>query len=739
MGKNQGSRSQPPANDPSAAGPSSTAGWTALTWSDLERWAGNRSVERGWSYQRNGRVQDLKISDGGELLATVLGGDRYATTVAIRSGRTLDSACSCPVGANGCKHAVAVVAEYLQALADGRDVPAADEDDPRWDELDDEVAKIGDYDYWDDDDEEEASWEDEDGYEDEEPARGAGRPLRRRARAVDWDGKIEEHVRAKSREELADLVCSLARRFPEIRQELRERIALQEGDVESLAAEARREIRRVTSEVAWQNHWTGEGHIPDYGKVRHRFERLLELGHADEVVSLGREFIAQGMNQIGESNDEGETAMEFADCLPVIFQAVTRSSLSGPERLLFAIDAELTDDYDVIGDSADVVFDAPASPRDWSAVADALSQRLETPPAREEGDFAQDFSRKFARDHLTTWIATALENAGRGEELRTLYESEARITGSYERLVGFLLEQEDYEGAERWAREGIAATSDKLPGIAAGLAESLRKLAEKRERWDEVAAHAALAFFSDYPGLSTFDALMEAARKAGVEGPTRAAALRFLETGAMPYQAAPAAKKRGGAAKTKNKTAAASPKSAPAASARLKIDRDWPLPVPDYLIPLIERPGRYNPPPRPHLGVLLDMALAANRPDEALQWFDKMQSASRDTGYYPSARGYGDGDRVAEAVSATHPDRAIAIYTDALNAQLPHADPSAYDSATACLRKLRPLYKTLDRESEWDALVASIREKYRNRPRFMERLDGLEDRPIVQSSRSKRK
>ena len=65
------------------------------------------------------------------------------------------------------------------------------------------------------------------------------------------------------------------------------------GDVGRLVAEARREIRNVTSETAWQDEWTGEGYIPDYSKIRHRFERLLELGHADDVVSLGREFITR--------------------------------------------------------------------------------------------------------------------------------------------------------------------------------------------------------------------------------------------------------------------------------------------------------------------------------------------------------------------------------------------------------------------------------------------------------------
>ena len=228
-------------------------------------------------------------------------------------------------------------------------------------------------------------------------ARSPRRPSRRQAGAVNWDDKIEQHLRAKSQGELADLVWSLVRRFPEIYQEFRERIALQEGDVGRLVAEARREIRQVTSETAWQNDWTGEGHIPDYSKIQHRFERLLELGHADEVVSLGREFIAQGMRQIGEAHDEGDTATAFAECLPVVFQAVTRSSLSGPERLLFAIDAELADDYDALGDSTEALFDAPDQPQDWSVVADTLAQRLKTSAAQEERGAADSFSRELPR------------------------------------------------------------------------------------------------------------------------------------------------------------------------------------------------------------------------------------------------------------------------------------------------------------------------------------------------------
>jgi len=114
-------------------------GWAALSWDDLTEWAGSRSVERGRAYQRQGRVHDLAISEDGWLLATVPGGERFAVKVwceqSAKKGGTLYSRCTCPVGASGCKHAVAVVAEYLDRLGESAETPAANQEDERWEML----------------------------------------------------------------------------------------------------------------------------------------------------------------------------------------------------------------------------------------------------------------------------------------------------------------------------------------------------------------------------------------------------------------------------------------------------------------------------------------------------------------------------------------------------------------------------------------------------------------------------
>jgi uncharacterized Zn finger protein len=251
-------------------------------------------------------------------------------------------------------------------------------------------------------------------------------------------------------------------------------------------------------------------------------------------------------------------------------------------------------------------------------------------------------------------------------------------------------------------------------------------------------------FFNDYPTSTSFEKLIEAATKARVEESVRAAALRFLETGTAPFQAIAArpAQRAPKATRTTSKgRVPASREVAPQSEAtattdRVKIDKAWLLPLPDYLVPLLRRRGPDDP-PRPHLDVLLSMAIEAKRPDEVLRWFDRIRSQARQAGYHRSWDTHAD--EVAAAVASTHPARAQEIYLGELKARLPLADFAAYQTVVSYLKKLRPIYGALGRPSEWQALVTSIRETYRNRPRFMELLDGLDGRTIVQSAQARRK
>jgi uncharacterized Zn finger protein len=676
--------------------------WAKLTWDDLTEWAGSRSVERGRTYQRGGRVRDLAVSDDGALLAWVQGTHRYATTVELgprgAGDDRLQSRCTCPVGV-ACKHAVAVVLAYLEALRQQTPVPQADPDDRRWDLLSEEYSEDDEFEDEEDEEDEEGD-EDEDEYaEEEEP-----RPRRRSSRGR-GAGKadLRAFLQARSTEELVDLVAGLAQRYPEVAEELRERAALGAGRMDELVRRARREIDELTSEPAWENHWSGEGEIPDYSGLERRLEQLLEHGQADAVLDLGRRLLEKGLTQVEESHDEGETASGIARCLDVVFRAVPRSSLPNPKKLLYVIDACLQDDYDLIQE-VDEVLSGPWSQADWSAVADELARRLAK--LRRPG---AEFHDRYRRDRLSNWLVDALEKAGREDEALALCEAEAPITHSYDRLVRRLVAARRLDDAVRWATEGIQKTAAEWPGIANSLRGQLREIAQSRRDWPLVAAHRAEEFF-DRPSVEGYRTLLKAAAKAGCEEQVRAGALQFLETGKPPTPAGPAQAVGKG-----RKPKAASKQGA------------WPLPT----LPRPEPSRRrgFTPEPGPHLGVLLDLAIAEKRPDDVLAVYDRLR-ASRGNTYWG---GYGGEDeRVADAVAATHPDRALAIYRKHAEGLIAQTNVSAYEEAARYLRKARKVLHKLGRDAEWDRLVATIREQNARKRRLLEVLDGLTGRPIIE-------
>ena len=81
--------------------PTGDDGWTVLSWDDPTEWADSRSVDRGRTYQKQGRVHDLAISEDGWLIATVTGGAFYAVTVwyeaSAKKAGAIYSLCTCPL------------------------------------------------------------------------------------------------------------------------------------------------------------------------------------------------------------------------------------------------------------------------------------------------------------------------------------------------------------------------------------------------------------------------------------------------------------------------------------------------------------------------------------------------------------------------------------------------------------------------------------------------------------------
>ena len=315
---------------------------------------------------------DLGESEAGELVAWVAGGSRYATRVRMKrprgGGHELESSCSCPVGWQ-CKHAVAVVVALLDALENEEEPGRAGPDDVRW-----TLA--------------------EGGQDVATAPEGSSKPRNLRA-----------FLRSLRKDELVELVMEISAMHPEIEADLSHRRALSGDDVGRIAQQVRAEIASAAAQEAWTDGWTGEGELPDYSRVESSFRSLLDRGCCDEVIALGSELFEAGQEQVGRAHDHGETAVAIGECMAIVFRALHRSSLSDSEKILYALDLSLADEYG-LADGAGGVVERKWSKGTWSAVADELARRLE-----RASSTLTDFRSRYRRDRLSDSLVSALDSA----------------------------------------------------------------------------------------------------------------------------------------------------------------------------------------------------------------------------------------------------------------------------------------------------------------------------------------
>ena len=580
----------------------------------------------------------------------------------------LAATCTCPYE-DICKHAVAVVLEYLEQVKRKSPIPTVTEQDRRFQLLEH--------------DEDEAEW----GKTDEDdcnrmksfvPIPERSRRKAEKAAPDAWLSFLEQQTQSQ----LLALLKDLGQRYADVRQFIQDRHNLSAGAVPKLVKSLRAEIADLSQESGWRNQWSGEGSIPDYSRVRGRLQALLAQGHADVVLEVGAQLLEAGTKQVEISDDEGETAEEIATCMDIVFQALPRSSRAPAEQMRWAVEADLADGYELCR-GAQPFWDRSHPMEAWNRLADQLAQRL----AKDRRNRAQDtFSETFQRDRLSNWLILALERAGRHAAIIPLCRQEAEKTGSYPRLVEYLTKAKQWKEAEVWIRKGIVATQKQWPGIAAQLRTAFREMRERQQDWPAVAALRADEFFVE-PNLKSFQALEKAAKRAGVGPEVQAAAMQYLETGTCPQP-----------------------------STQL-----WPLPE-SGLKPMTKR----FPIEPPMTEVLIDIAIAEKQPDEVLRWYDRRKPRSRGWDW-----GWPTEDRIAEAVVARYPQRAVAIWKQLAEAQIALTKPKAYDVAADYLRKVGRVLKQQGKGQDWQAYLAALRQANERKRRFVETLDILAGRRIV--------
>ncbi len=633
--------------------PTPSQPFDSLSWDDLVIWAGSAVAGRGRTYQRQGRVEDLAVTETGGLIASVIGSERYAVQVRLDADGILESYCTCPYEFD-CKHGVATVLEYLAQVGQDRPIPRADPRDER-------LARTSDVEF---DGEE---WDADDG---DGPALSG-----------DVLAQVDSLLNEMTKSELVKMIHGFVERYPAVASQLKDIVQLRTGDVDSLTARLRRDIREVSSEPAWRNHWDGEGYTPDYSGIRDRLEALLAAGHADAVLALGKELIECGTDQVEMSDDEGETAMEVIGCIAVLPRALAASSMPEADRLLWALDAVLNDHLDLCED-LDGYLNEEHTQAAWHAVADDLLKRL------GEGEFHKgDFSSGYQRDRLSNRTIQALERAGRNEEIISLCEVEAGNTGSYARLVNRLIALERYEEAEGWIRKGISATRKQYPGIASHLRDALLTIKTRRRDWPAVAILRVEEFVRT-PSVQTFEDCRGTAQRLDIWTMVRHMLLEHLVDGRLPWK-----------------------------------QPEWPLPIPGKDAPKPERRDTF-----PRFTTLIDIAIREEKPEEVLRWYDGR----------PGKHVFGHGaldESVATAVASHAPDRAVAIWKVLAEQAIARVKPSAYHEAARYLRKAAKVMIREKKETDWEQYLAGLRREHFRKRRLLEILDTLSAEPIVKERR----
>ena len=145
----------------------------------------------------------------------------------------------------------------------------------------------------------------------------------------------------------------------------------------------------------------------------------------------------------------------------------------------------------------------------------------------------------------------------------------------------------------------------------------------------------------------------------------------------------------------------------------------WPLP-PTSLDALARSPRQAFP----MVDVLIEIALHEKDPERVLYWYDRRPKTQ--FGWLRV-----DGDRIATAVEAYAPDRAVAIWKSKAESLIAQVSPSAYEEAARYLRKAGAVLVREGRQQEWTRYLQDLRDTHARKRCLVEILDLLIRQPIL--------
>lgn len=608
-----------------------------LTWDALDRWADPRSVARGKGYQT--RVEDIVEMPDGCIVARVHGRDDYLTKIVLKPNGALEAECTCPVGYR-CKHAVALVLVAARQLKDGKDIEPCNPNDAYFGEI-------------------------VDAFKADESVPMVVHDI------------VSEYLLQLKGDEIKNLMHELVANVSGVRPYIRHKVKVMRASTADFVRMAKQAIKSATA--GYYDRWDrrgGHDKVPDYGTVEEYFGKLKEAGDWKSLCTLGFDLLEKGQRQIEWSHDEGEIYHQVIDCMKIVVDAMEASPLSALEKAMWMLEFEKHDHFSFVRETGANFLDKDSlTPEEWGKVADILmagfKDRLRA--SKEEDWYDLDGQR--------CKIASALENAGREDEVVDLLVSSLKKTHCYESLVNLLLRLDRRDEAIAWCRKGIVACMKDAPGISVSLRNKMRSFAEEKGDDLLVAAYDTLKFLS-YPGLSEYEQMRKSCMRVKKWEKVRDLALKYLETGRRP-------------------------------DGKL----GWPLP--DTGDP-VDRGWEKNFPDE-HL--IIEIALHEKRYADAVRWFKTCLNDN-----LPSWNAYRFPDQgwdVAKAVADVLPEDAIAIWKVAIERNCRTAASYAYQAIVSALSEMRPVMERLGRRSEWEKIVLNLREEYKKRKNLVQMLDGL--------------
>ena len=626
-----------------------------LKWSDLQDWAGGKATAKGIKYQEEERVKEIKRTSEGSLVALVEGTIEYFTEVSLENGK-LSSICTCPVG-HDCKHGVAAVLEYLERIEQGEEVPVIAKENPL-------IARA------------------RRGY--------AGAEISGAYEAEESSRTLREYLEQIEKSELIEILMAFAKKDTMLGRYLRDRQNLASENPEGIIVGIYSELDELWRETRGYDFRSYEGEdVPDFSDVQVRLESLLDSGHPDELLDIGKELMDR-YDGIAEYDEEGEIGTKISSCMDVVFRALSQSSLPAHEKMLYALEIELKDNYNILNEH--LFWKEDFTPEEWMLFAEALKFRLKD--AEKVNNLLYDSS--WERDYVVDRLIDALKKAGLSEEVIPICELEAERTGNYLRLVRELLDSGQKEKAEKWIYRGIKESREDKPGSAYELLQILLEIKENEGNWLFVAALETEEFFK-FPRLTSYIGMRKAARKIGRWQEIREAALQYLRNGELP-------------------------------ASKAKITEEtsiFPGILPKTGLLKVDSLRKIKP---PALDLLIQIAIQENDAEEVVRWYEELKKSKGEAERY---RNSVSENEIANAVKSKYPEIAIEIWKKLAEDLISETKVSSYEAASVYIRKVKQTLEAIEKKEEWEAYLREIREVNRRKRKLLQILDMLREDRII--------